>query len=533
MRSGKLVFVFLVLFAVFFSGAEANVFSENFEGGVGDWTITPQGLGSFTISTAKSVSPPCSFYMDSMGDSKAVAVSPTYDVNLSENYHVSFYFLIPDTDNHWFEVFNNQQIYVVIDSDAELKAYLGNFKSEMIKTLNTNDWYDIELRAHQDSNSYDVYINGQYEKTCDMWIQGGEIFKQQFRIGDRENGTADYGKAYWDDFIITQPVDSDGDGIMDPNDNCPYVANPDQADRNLDGWGDRCECIAANNGSDSGHVDLGDFALVSLSWKQSDPTAPGDINGNGTIDFNDLEILAYHWLSDCCHQRWAVIVGISDYNDIADVNYADDDANDWYNYFVGLGYEHISVLGDATSSYPQYDGLATEANICSQLEYVVSEAEDDDIIAFVFSGHGGDNGLGDTYLAAWDSGSGGGGYDGDFYGYELSSILSTTPARVFVFLDTCRSGGMLDELSAMPNASNVYATSGCHVDGCRNELPAYSNGAWSYWFLEDGLIGEYNSTPDTTMEECFDWADSQYNPASGADEPQEFDGYLTEPFILW
>ena len=65
-----------------------------------------------------------------------------------------------------------------------------------------------------------------------------------------------------------------------------------------------------------------------------------------------------------------------------------------------------------------------------------------------------------------------------------------------------------------------------------NELPTYSNGAWSYWFLEDGLLGEYNSTLATTMEECFDWADSQYNP-SGTDEPTEFDSDLTEPFILW
>ena len=91
---------------------------------------------------------------------------------------------------------------------------------------------------------------------------------------------------------------------------------------------------------------------------------------------------------------------------------------------------------------------------------------------------------------------------------------------------------MLDDLSTMPNASNVYATSGCTEDGSRNELATYSRGAWNYWFLEAGLIGEYNSIPATTMEGCFDWADSQYDPG-GVDEPTEFDGDLTEPFILW
>lgn len=537
MRSRKLVFVFFVVVVAVSPNAGASIFSDNFDDGVADgWVKTVIGAGAlFEASLEKCVSPPYSVLMDSpkgSPDKQAMGVSPPFDPNLvlTENYHVSFYFLIPDMNNHWFEVFDNNQTYLVIDSGDDLKCYDGS-TSYLIDELATNAWHHIEIKVHPASEDYDVYVDEEFKKTCPFWIHTG--FENSFRIGDRENGTSDYGKAYWDDFVITQPVDSDGDGIMDPNDNCPYVANPDQADRNSDGWGDRCECIAANNGSDSGLVDLGDFALVSLSWKQSDPTVPGDINGDGVVDFNDLEIVAYHWLSDCCHQRWAVIAGISDYNDIADVNYGDEDASDWYNYFVGLGYENIWVFGDSHSSnYPQYDGLATEENIRTQLEYVATEAEADDIIAFVFSGHGGDNGLGDTYLAAWDSNSGGGGYDGDLYDSELSSIFSTIPARLFFFFDSCRSGGMLDDLSTMPNASNVYATSGCTEDGSRNELATYSNGAWNYWFLEAGLIGEYNSILATTMEECFDWADSQYNP-SGADEPTEFDGDLIEPFILW
>ncbi|MCA9545743.1 MAG: thrombospondin type 3 repeat-containing protein, partial [Myxococcales bacterium] len=36
-------------------------------------------------------------------------------------------------------------------------------------------------------------------------------------------------------------VDTDGDGILDPNDNCPDVANPNQADFDLDGLGDACD----------------------------------------------------------------------------------------------------------------------------------------------------------------------------------------------------------------------------------------------------------------------------------------------------
>jgi hypothetical protein len=48
--------------------------------------------------------------------------------------------------------------------------------------------------------------------------------------------------------------DGDGDGVIDVNDNCPAVANPDQADSDGDGMGDACDdpvvivedCVAHN-----------------------------------------------------------------------------------------------------------------------------------------------------------------------------------------------------------------------------------------------------------------------------------------------
>ena len=41
--------------------------------------------------------------------------------------------------------------------------------------------------------------------------------------------------------IAIDLVDADGDGIWDGDDNCPGVANPDQADADLDGTGDLCD----------------------------------------------------------------------------------------------------------------------------------------------------------------------------------------------------------------------------------------------------------------------------------------------------
>ncbi len=46
----------------------------------------------------------------------------------------------------------------------------------------------------------------------------------------------------------SEPLDSDSDGVVDEHDNCPNVANPDQADTNEDGVGDACSNIVNPNG---------------------------------------------------------------------------------------------------------------------------------------------------------------------------------------------------------------------------------------------------------------------------------------------
>jgi thrombospondin type 3 repeat protein len=49
--------------------------------------------------------------------------------------------------------------------------------------------------------------------------------------------------------VNDQPVDSDGDGIPDTQDNCPTVANADQRDSDGDGVGDACDqCAGTTDG---------------------------------------------------------------------------------------------------------------------------------------------------------------------------------------------------------------------------------------------------------------------------------------------
>ncbi|NHK31501.1 MAG: caspase family protein [Asgard group archaeon] len=87
--------------------------------------------------------------------------------------------------------------------------------------------------------------------------------------------------------------------------------------------------------------------------------------------------------------KYALLIGISDYNVISDLNYADDDATDWFNFLITLDYQ-ITLLGDShPEDYPQWDGYATEYNVRVALENILAIADEDDIVVFATSEHGG------------------------------------------------------------------------------------------------------------------------------------------------
>jgi hypothetical protein len=106
---------------------------------------------------------------------------------------------------------------------------------------------------------------------------------------------------------VRMGVDRDGDGILDFDDNCPGVANSDQADADGDGLGDACDNCQAHNDTATGHRDSNgdgfgnlcdadfnnDNIVNSLDlgmFKQKFLTtdADGDLNGDGLVNSLDL-----------------------------------------------------------------------------------------------------------------------------------------------------------------------------------------------------------------------------------------------------
>ena len=244
--------------------ADAHVlFSDSFDDGdISDWTVTTTEDAAFETSSTEYVSAPYSVHMQSTGNGKATGVSPSYTLELSRKYKVSFSLLVPHANNHWFEVFNNHQIYLVIDQDTDLKAYKPSSRTVYpIATLDADEWYLVEIKANPAADTYDVYLDEQFKTTCPMWTHSG--WETDFRIGDRADGSTDKGEAYWDDFVITQgPLgDLDYDGDVDLDDFAIFaeaLSGPGQP------IAPSADPAADLDGDDD--VDLDDFAMFQVQF---------------------------------------------------------------------------------------------------------------------------------------------------------------------------------------------------------------------------------------------------------------------------
>ena len=83
---------------------------------------------------------------------------------------------------------------------------------------------------------------------------------------------------------INPAPDSDGDGLIDSKDNCNLVANADQRDNDVDGYGNICD--ADLNGDLT--VNLSDFSQFRSVFGTADPDA--DFNGDGSVNLSDFSI---------------------------------------------------------------------------------------------------------------------------------------------------------------------------------------------------------------------------------------------------
>ncbi len=137
--------------------------------------------------------------------------------------------------------------------------------------------YDFALNA----------ANGETDLTNEANIQFAIVFQSDFSVNQEG--------VIIDDFIVEgfqDDDDDDNDGILDVDDNCPIIANADQADNDLDGEGDVCDADDDNDGI----VDTEDNCPFTANADQAD----GDGDGIGDVCDDDLDNDGVPNASDLC-----------------------------------------------------------------------------------------------------------------------------------------------------------------------------------------------------------------------------------------
>ena len=94
------------------------------------------------------------------------------------------------------------------------------------------------------------------------------------------------------EFDLTESgVDTDGDGVLDADDNCTLASNVEQIDSDADGFGNACDADL-NNDNIVNFADLGIFRLAFFGNPNSDNWNPdADFNGDGNVGFIDLGLM--------------------------------------------------------------------------------------------------------------------------------------------------------------------------------------------------------------------------------------------------
>ncbi|MCX6830105.1 MAG: PKD domain-containing protein [candidate division Zixibacteria bacterium] len=176
---------------------------------------------------------------------------------------------------------------IMTDHTTALLNHNIVFRNEIIYTPPMEYWWDFgdgnQVTTSLDSVYHSYSCPGSYTITL----------KVTDMCGSNQQTKVNY-------ITITAPAgtpDTDNDGIINACDNCPSVANPDQADNDHDGLGDLCDPDDDNDGI----PDLTDNCPMIANPDQHDSDADGigdacdficgDANNNGLVNIQDVSYI--------------------------------------------------------------------------------------------------------------------------------------------------------------------------------------------------------------------------------------------------
>lgn len=240
-------------------------------------------------------------------------------------------------------------------------------------------------------------------------------------------------------------------------------------------------------------------------------------------------------------QKWALLVGISDYGDLCgygDLNWCHKDAADMYNVLVSHGWmpSHIRVLVNSS---------ATEANILAGIQWLTASSAGG-MAFFYFSGHGS---FSTTKLEVkiggeqrWQQAECICPYDCNTWTYEhmifdytLAAHFSDCKAKQTIMMfDSCYAGGFVEECGITSRllmcacATNEMSWEG----GNRGSNLQIQNGVYTYIVIKAlAGAGDYNGNGVVSLDEAAQYAIIHTRDLTQSVHSVTYDGISGETYL--
>ena len=151
--------------------------------------------------------------------------------------------------------YTSPSLKILADDSLEFYTYTtGGFLNTGANTVSINSWNHFVITSNAAGNRK-AYLNGKLVTTSQSPTYGQEfalfVFGRDRRLDEFFKGSLDEIRIYNRELLPTEvsllyALDTDGDGVLDNQDNCVNIANPSQADCDNDGIGDACELASTS-----------------------------------------------------------------------------------------------------------------------------------------------------------------------------------------------------------------------------------------------------------------------------------------------
>ncbi|HSV57119.1 MAG TPA: caspase family protein [Magnetospirillaceae bacterium] len=220
--------------------------------------------------------------------------------------------------------------------------------------------------------------------------------------------------------------------------------------------------------------------------------------------------------------RYALVYGASNYDTADDLNYTDDDAREIADTLDAAGWVVYRI----------WEPTMTRQDIFNDISELAGRVNHDSSVLVYFAGHGSVDIHGTTYIIPTD--------ENPISSPELLSWLDTLPCRNrILILDTCYSGGFVTDTGTLDAAPQDYGISDDGTGGSALlaalgsyskllasafqsydprtpivvtaagseelswESSVYTNGVFTYFFLQSATKGDLDGNGLVTIQEAF------------------------------